>query len=310
MKKLILLLAMLLIPTSANALGHDWQSLEPPTTWERAWVEHAMKCGNAKKRDRDPEALLKLLRLETHPEIKVPKRWRGMILAASCNESGYRANARGDGGESVGIMQIRSKLVKKWIAVQPGDTWKSFAKRYDVSLKDLRKWNYKKRPFVPGQKMFLYTWDTNPKYPGHWGRCNYFDRTDRIGNARCWLWRIRTIYRSRGYKKCKEHGWTSAWVWIAVGPKARTRTYPRIKPGDTWETFAKRNGIPPEKMSDLKGWWNPKDRRPFIPGRRLRVYTDHPAWTCWENPPKSHFKRYRRWKRKVHNRLKKYGWKK
>ena len=45
--------------------------------------------------------------METHPDIQVPDDYRGMVLAAACNESRFKPNAVGDGRESVGILQIR-----------------------------------------------------------------------------------------------------------------------------------------------------------------------------------------------------------
>jgi len=97
MKALLIFLSMALTASAAA-----W--VEPPTPMERALVERALRCPNA--RDPDPFVLLRLLRLETHPDINVPSVWRGMSLSAACNESGYVEHALGDDGSAVGLYQL------------------------------------------------------------------------------------------------------------------------------------------------------------------------------------------------------------
>lgn len=175
-----------MIPTEASAKGRSWDSLGQPTQWERAWVSAAMMCKNSRAKYEDPFLLLKLLRMETHPDLEVPEKWRGMSLAAACNESGFKPTARGDRGESVGLYQIRRSRHKNYV--------------------------------------------------GNWGRCNYFDRTHPIGNLRCWLMRIKDTHSGTkrpgvplASGKCgKRWGWTTAWVWVAVGPSPK---------GKMWQCF-------------------------------------------------------------------------
>lgn len=68
---------------------------EPATPWESQMVEVAIReCENARRPD--PFLMLQLLRLETHPQMRVPERFRGVSLSAACNESGFNPGALGD----------------------------------------------------------------------------------------------------------------------------------------------------------------------------------------------------------------------
>ena len=63
------------------------------------------QCKNANPSKTDPQLLRNLLQIEKN--AGVPVKYRGMVLAAACNESGYRANGRkGDRGKAVGILQM------------------------------------------------------------------------------------------------------------------------------------------------------------------------------------------------------------
>ena len=63
------------------------------------------QCKNANPSKTDPQLLRDLLQIEKN--AGVPAKYRGMVLAAACNESGYRANGRkGDRGKAVGILQM------------------------------------------------------------------------------------------------------------------------------------------------------------------------------------------------------------
>lgn len=77
-----------------------------PTMWERLLVERALNCPNARRHNKDAFKLLALLRLEEHPEVQVPAEWRGMVLSAACNESGYSERAIGDSGRALGLLQL------------------------------------------------------------------------------------------------------------------------------------------------------------------------------------------------------------
>lgn len=81
-----LLILLLLLPLPATG----W---EMPSEQERMLVEKASRCKRAKQAP-DPFLLLKVLR--TEQRAGVPKRLRGMTLAAACHESGFDRSATGD----------------------------------------------------------------------------------------------------------------------------------------------------------------------------------------------------------------------
>jgi hypothetical protein len=71
------------------------------------------QCKNANPSKTDPQLLRNLLHIEKN--AGVPLKYRGMVLAAACNESGYRANGRrGDSGKAVGILQMWPWWEKKF----------------------------------------------------------------------------------------------------------------------------------------------------------------------------------------------------
>jgi|GEM_PF-2639661 hypothetical protein len=78
-----------------------------PDAWERLLIERALQCPNGRRRYKDPWLLLDVLRYEARPDVRVPARWRGMTLAAACNESGYHHGPKGDEGKSWGFTQLR-----------------------------------------------------------------------------------------------------------------------------------------------------------------------------------------------------------
>ena len=64
----------------------------------------ATRCENARAVNIDKEFFRKLLAIER--AAGVPFEYRGMVLAAACNESGYSPKAKGDGGKAIGILQM------------------------------------------------------------------------------------------------------------------------------------------------------------------------------------------------------------
>lgn len=98
--KYILMIAILLGSSPAQA----WQ---PPTLAERAIVEHALRYSPLTiDRFRDPFALLEVLRIEAHPDLRVPEEFRGSTLAVSYRESVWATGAIGDGGRAKGWSQM------------------------------------------------------------------------------------------------------------------------------------------------------------------------------------------------------------
>ncbi len=93
-------------PTAAQAWDRPLTSWSPPNELERRIIDRALRCVRMRK-PADPLYLLDLLRLEE--SAGVPRRIRGMVLAAACSESGFDPEATGDprGGRrmAVGVLQ-------------------------------------------------------------------------------------------------------------------------------------------------------------------------------------------------------------
>jgi hypothetical protein len=106
---------LLLVPSffAPGPLVDGWQSGEPPTLDERVVVERALyDCPRATPGAADPWMLLDMVRLEA--AAGVPDQVRGVILAAACMESGYRADAIGDSGKAVGLLQLWPWAAQRW----------------------------------------------------------------------------------------------------------------------------------------------------------------------------------------------------
>ena len=77
----------------------------PFSTYDESIISIAKeKCENARRDLVSTEFLTRLLDIEK--ELGIPFTYRGMVLAAACNESGYNPAAIGDGGKAVGILQM------------------------------------------------------------------------------------------------------------------------------------------------------------------------------------------------------------
>lgn len=62
------------------------------------------ECRNAARQHPSREMLTAML--DAEEETGVPAGLRGMVLAAACHESGFSADAIGDGGLAVGLLQM------------------------------------------------------------------------------------------------------------------------------------------------------------------------------------------------------------
>jgi len=100
---LILAVACVFIPTT----GHAKKKPKKVVCDGRcmAIVDIALtKCRNAPKTTKKG-FLVDLIKVEI--SLGVPEKYRGMVLAAACRESGYRAKPRrGDDGKAVGLLQM------------------------------------------------------------------------------------------------------------------------------------------------------------------------------------------------------------
>lgn len=214
MKSILLLLVLISAPAQAWA---------PPTLAERAITEQALRYSYGVRPDnRDPFLLLEVLRLETHPDIRVPEEFRGMSLAISYREARWSSGTIGDGGLSRGWAQM---------------------------------------------------------HPAHWRRCNKFERSSPVGSMRCILWRMRTTYDRKTYRRCRRqarlkalrsdpvtgkrnpaysettvqrNAWITSWRWIMSGKLPRS-----CEPGE-----------PRLHLSQLRCWSHGERHSGVCKGRR------------------------------------------
>ena len=143
--------------------------------------EATNRCRNAKK----PVSARFLGRLlEMERKHGVPGYARGILLAAACRESGYRATPRrGDGGRAVGMLQMWSWWVKRYgidreDPIQSARAWLTHIGR------SVRK---AKRKCRSPWKSWLVAHAWVSSGPRGW-RCRY-SRHYRL--LRYWTWRIR-----------------------------------------------------------------------------------------------------------------------
>jgi hypothetical protein len=91
-----LVIASLLLPSTVSS---------SEKSFEEVLVDIAStKCENARAKNIDRDFFRKLLAVER--ASGVPFKYRGMTLAAACNESGYSPVAVGDGGKAIGLLQM------------------------------------------------------------------------------------------------------------------------------------------------------------------------------------------------------------
>jgi hypothetical protein len=82
-------------------------------TYESLFLSVALsECPFVGNKDISLEFLSSLLAIEK--KAGVPVKYRGMVLAAACSESGYNLAARGDSGKAVGILQMWPWWEKKY----------------------------------------------------------------------------------------------------------------------------------------------------------------------------------------------------
>ena len=141
----------------------------------------ATRCKNAKKPVN--RALLKTL-LDLERKHGVPSYGRGILLAAACRESGYRAKPRrGDGGKAVGLLQLwpwweRRYKIDREDPIQSANAWLTHIGRSVKKAK--RKCKGSWRPWLVAQ-----AWIGSG--PQGW-RCRY-SRHYRL--LRYWRYRIK-----------------------------------------------------------------------------------------------------------------------
>lgn len=88
-------------------LGSTARAWSPPSQYERVVVEHALRYSyGVREHNRDPFTLLDVLRVEEHPQIRVPDEFRGMSLAIGYREARWSGGTVGDGGRALGWAQM------------------------------------------------------------------------------------------------------------------------------------------------------------------------------------------------------------
>jgi hypothetical protein len=156
-------------------------SWTPPTVEERAIVEHALRYSPLTiDRYRDPFALLEVLRVESHPDIRWPAEFRGASLAVSYRESVWKPAVVGDGGLAKGWFQLHRALHRAC-----GSPDRS------VPVASARCWMWRVRVTYEGKT-----------YP----RCR---REERAA--------ARVQGRRFDRQRAQRNGWVAAWRWVAKG---------------------------------------------------------------------------------------------
>ena len=168
-----LMIAMLMtVPPEIYIETYD---LETPT-YDEVLQEAIHNCAGVHPEDVDIALLEKLIEVEK--EFNVPTEFRGMILAAACQESKYNPSALGD--------RKFSKSKKKPMAVGLLQMWPFYEKAYNLDRKDpvqsARVWLYhiaKQLPKVKRQcrykneyRLWVAAWVTGVRYKKPEGRCN------------------------------------------------------------------------------------------------------------------------------------------
>ena len=131
-------------------------------------------CHHARKENIDPDLLWDLAWIESQYDI--PKRLRGMLMAAACSESGYNIEAKGDyrkgRPKAIGLFQMWKWWEKKTgYAVDrrnPTQAAEAYIKHIAKQLKKVKR-QCKHRT---AEKQWIAAWVTAIRYPKPEGRCN------------------------------------------------------------------------------------------------------------------------------------------
>tara|TARA_R110002020_G_scaffold48694_2_gene138744 strand:- start:3089 stop:3667 length:579 start_codon:yes stop_codon:yes gene_type:complete len=146
------------------------------TSYEDLVYEAQYNCDNAHPEDIDDNMLWDLVKIEK--KYSVPDSLRGMVLAASCMESGHKSQAKGDYRiiknkklpMAIGILQQWPWYEKKYGIdrtnyVEAADSWmKHIVKKLHTVEK--------KCGFKTKTRKWIAAWVTAIRYPKPGGRCN------------------------------------------------------------------------------------------------------------------------------------------
>ena len=145
-------------------------------TYESLMFEAKYNCRNAKPEKVNDQVLLDLVEVEK--KYNVPTSLKGMILAASCSESGHNPKAKGDYRiikneklpMAIGILQQwpwyeKTYNINRTNHIQAADAW----------MKHIhKKLHYVKRTckFRSERRRWIAAWVTAIRYPKPGGRCH------------------------------------------------------------------------------------------------------------------------------------------
>lgn len=166
-------------------------SAETPVTY-RELVEQAIySCPNANWGDVDEDLLWNLVDIEK--KYDVPFKYRGMLLAAACSESGYNPYAKGDHKFSksgkkpmaIGILQLwpwyengkRGYGVDRTDPIQSADAWMKHIVKQIPKVK-------RKCKFKTQKNIWRAAWAYGIRYPKPEGRC--YDRVKHLRIINKW----------------------------------------------------------------------------------------------------------------------------
>jgi hypothetical protein len=144
-------------------------------TYESLMFEAKHSCRNAQPEKVNDQILLDLIQVEK--KYDVPASLKGMVLAASCSESGYDPKAKGD------YRIIKNKKLPMAIGIL--QQWPWYEKTYNIDrtnhiqaadawMKHIhKKLHYVKRTckFKSERKRWIAAWVTAIRYPKPEGRC-------------------------------------------------------------------------------------------------------------------------------------------
>ena len=176
-------LALAVLMATPPEIYIETYDLESPT-YREVLQEAIHNCYNVDPEKVDIQLLERLIEVEK--EFSVPAEFRGMILAAACQESRYNPLATGD--------QKFSKSKKKPMAIGILQLWPFYEKKYKIDrtnpIESARAWMKniaRQLPKVKKQckytrqyKIWVAAWVTGIRYKKPEGRCNEVPKHLRV----------------------------------------------------------------------------------------------------------------------------------
>lgn len=167
------MITLLTVMSTLSTLSTIHAPTHEQVVYEELVGQATFNCPRIKDPNRVNQKLLwDLVRIEK--EYGVPPMYRGMLLAASCYESGYNPKAKGDRKfsrkrkpKSVGILQFWPWAAKHIDRTDPIASAKFWLKRIKRQIPFIKKrCHYKSK-----RRIWLAAWVTAIRYPKKEGRC-------------------------------------------------------------------------------------------------------------------------------------------